>query len=157
VATNGVFKDYELFQLGEQFVAYPMSQTFWFQHRLIQRSLEELVLMIEGLDTTNRTELIEEGYCCFNIVRHNGGWYGFHQALGPTDIGALGETAIQDMKRKGTCVSGSSASDVKMEILHLAIGQLGRRVTDETDILYRALRVVFQKLGSDNVFERKEL
>jgi predicted O-methyltransferase YrrM len=152
----GIFKDYELFQLGEQFVAYPMSQPFWFQHRLMQRSLEELVLMIAGLDTGSRTELIEEGYCCFNIVRHNGGWYGFHQALGPTDITALRDAEIQDMKRNGTCVSGVSAADVKAGILGLVMAQLDQRITDETDILYRALRVVFRKMGSDNLFERKE-
>ncbi len=102
------------------------------------------------------TELVVEGYCGFNIVRHNDNWYGFDQVLGPTDIGTLGDAAIQDMKRNGTCVSGSSAADVKMEILHLAMGQLGQRVTDETNILYRALRVVFGKLGSDNEFGRKE-
>ena len=102
------------------------------------------------------TELVHEGYCGFNIVRHYDSWYGFDQALGPTDIGALGDAAIQDMKRKGTCVSGSSAADVKMEILHLAMGQLGQRLTDETNILYRALRVVFGKLGSGNMFGRKE-
>jgi hypothetical protein len=102
------------------------------------------------------TELVHEGYCGFNIVRHHDNWYGFDQALGPTDIGALGDAAIQDMKRKGTCVSGSSATDVKMEILHLAMDQLDQRVTDETNILYRALRVVFGKLGSGNVFGRKE-
>lgn len=132
----GVFKGYELFQLGEQFVAYPVSHPFWFQHRLTQRSLEELVLMIEGLDTMDRvralreagrTELIEEGYRCFNIVRHNGRWYGFHQALGPTNIATLGEPEIEDMKRQRTCVSGASAEDVKMEILRLTTGRLDSR------------------------------
>lgn len=155
----GVFKDYELFQLGERFVAYPMSQPFWFQHRLMQRSLEELVLMIESLDTTNRTELIEEGYYCFNIVRHKGRWYGFHQSLGPTDIGSLGESAIEDKKRSGTCVSGVSAGDVKMEILRLAMGQLDQRVKDlqdETNVLYRALQYVYRKMGLENLISRQE-
>lgn len=70
------------------------------------------------------TELVHEGYCGFNIVRHNGIWYGFDQALGPFDIGILAESALEGMKQKRTCVSGASAADVKMEILRLIIGRL---------------------------------
>jgi hypothetical protein len=65
------------------------------------------------------TELVHEGYCGFNIVRHNDNWYGLDQALGPTDISTLVEPTIEEMKVKGTCVSGASADDVKMEILRL--------------------------------------
>lgn len=65
------------------------------------------------------TELVHEGYCGFNIVHHNDNWYGLDQALGPTDISTLVEPAIEEMKMKGTCVSGASADDVKTEILRL--------------------------------------
>lgn len=135
----GVFKDYELFQLGEQFVAYPLSQPFWFQNRLMQESLEDLVLMIDGIDCIDRSaalrkagcpELVQEGFCGFNIVRHDACWYGFDQALGPTDIRTLGESAIEDMKGKGTCMSGASAGDVKLEILRLVTGHLDKRAKD---------------------------
>lgn len=161
----GVFKGYELFRLGERFVAYPLSQPFWFQNRLMQESLEDLVLMIDGIDCIDRSaalrkagcpELVQEGFCGFNIVRHDACWYGFDQALGPTDIRTLAESAIDDMKRKGTCVSGASAGDIKLEILRLVTGHLDRRVADEMNILYRALRDVSEKMGSENLFSRKE-
>jgi|CXWL01.1.fsa_nt_gi predicted O-methyltransferase YrrM len=128
----GLFKGYELFQLGEEFVAYPVGRPFWFQNRLVQGSLEELVLLVDSIDAIDRsiflreaagTELVVEGYCGFNIVRHNGGWYGFNQALGATDIGGLGESALEDMKRNGSCVTGESAADVKAEILRLVMRQ----------------------------------
>jgi hypothetical protein len=128
----GVFKGYELFQWGERFVAYPIGQPFWFQNRLVQESLEDLVLVIDGIDGIDRSaalrkgscpELVQEGFCGFNIVRQDARWYGFDQALGPTDIRTLVESAIEDMKRKGVCVSGASAGDVKMEILRLAVGR----------------------------------
>lgn len=73
------------------------------------------------------TELVQEGYCGFNIVRHYDNWYGFDQVLGPINIGTLVESAIEDMKRKRTCVSGASAGDVKMEILRLIMGGLDKR------------------------------
>ncbi len=106
------------------------------------------------------TELVHEGYCGFNIVCHNGNWYGFDQAAGPIDIGALVESAIEDMKREGACVLGASADDVKMEILRLAMGQLDKRAKDlqkEAHNLERAFRAVFQKIGFSDLFNRKEL
>lgn len=132
----GAFKGYELFQWGERCVAYPIGQPFWFQNRLVQESLEDLVLMIDGIEGVDRSatlrkascpELVQEGFCGFNIVRHDARWYGFDQALGPTDIRTLVESAIEDMKRKGICVSGASAGDVKMEILRLLLGRPGKR------------------------------
>ena len=74
------------------------------------------------------TELVYEGYSGFNIVHHNGNWYAFSQALGSIDVGNLVESAIEDMKRNGTCVSGASFGDVKMEILRFVMGQLDKRV-----------------------------
>ena len=156
----GVFKGYELFRLGDRFVAYPVGQPFWFQNRLMQRSLEDLVLMIDAIDCMDRNttlrkadcpELVLEGYCGFNIVRHNDRWYGFDQALGPMDIRTLIEPAIEDMKRKGICMSGSSVDDIKTEILRFVMGQLDKRTKDlqkEVHNLDRAFHEVFQKTGS---------
>jgi hypothetical protein len=106
------------------------------------------------------TELVHEGYCGFNIVRHNGNWYGFDQALGPIDIGTLVESAIEDMKRKRTCVSGASAGDVKMEILRLITGGLDERakvLQQEVYNLDRAFRWVSQKTGFAGLFHKEEL
>lgn len=156
----GVFKGYELFRLGERFVAYPVHQPFWYQNRLVQESLEDLVLMIDGIDCIDRSrtswktgdpELIQVGYCGFNIVRLDDCWYGFDQALGPTDIRTLTELAIEDMKRNGTCVSGAGSGDVKVEIIRLVMERLDRRTEDlrkATDSLDRTFRDVFQKTAS---------
>jgi hypothetical protein len=106
------------------------------------------------------TELVHEGYCGFNIVRHNGNWYGFDQALGPIDIGTLAESAIEDMKRKRACVSGASAGDVKMEILRLITGGLDKRakaLQQEVYNLDRAFRWVSQKIGFAGLFHKEEL
>ncbi len=67
------------------------------------------------------TELVVEGYLGFNVVRHGGCWYGFDQATGPLNIDSLGESAVEQMKKIGTCVSGVSSADVKTEILRLVI------------------------------------
>lgn len=155
----GVFMGYELFQLGERFVAYPVSQPLWFQNRLVQGSLEDLVLMIDAIEYVDRSKisretscprLIVEGYCGFNIVQYNGGWYGFDQALGPTDVRTLVESDLEDMKRKGSCVSGVSISDIKVEILCAVIEQQDRRLKalqKEVCGLNQAFREVSSKAG----------
>lgn len=160
----GVFKGYELFQLGERFVAYPVSHPRWFQNRLTQESLEDLVLMIDGIDCIDRsavmgrTELVEEGYCGFNVVRHDAFWYGFDQSLGDITIRDLSKAAIDDMIRNRTCVSGDGARDVKMEILRIVMGQLSKQANDlqqTTHNLDHAFREMFQKIGSWGLFNRK--
>ncbi len=69
------------------------------------------------------TELVVEGYCEFNILRHNGMWWGFDQAVGPMDISCLSEATIETMKLNGSCVTGESLADVKTEILAIVIRQ----------------------------------
>jgi hypothetical protein len=80
------------------------------------------------------TELVVEGYCGFNVVRHGGEWYGFDQATGPTDIDGIGEAGINDLKTRGVCVTGESAAEVKMEILRLVMQIRERR---ESELLAR--------------------
>lgn len=163
----GVFKGHELFQLGERFVAYPVSQPLWFQNRLVQRSLEDLVLMIDAIDCIDRRrasretgcpKLIVEGYCGFNIVQYNNGWYGFDQALGPTDIRTLVESEIEVMKCKGSCVSGISIDDVKMEVLRIVMEQQDRKLSvfqTEVGDLSQAFREVSSKADFDSSLHRK--
>lgn len=68
-------------------------------------------------------ELVVEGYCGFNIVRYNGGWYGFNQSSGDIDIRSLSESALKVMKRSRHCVTGESAADVKAEILRICLNR----------------------------------
>ncbi|BFU90067.1 MAG: hypothetical protein NTAFB01_12540 [Nitrospira sp.] len=68
-------------------------------------------------------ELVVEGYCGFNIVRYNGGWYGFNQSSGDIDIRSLSESALKVMKRSRHCVTGESAMDVKAEILRICMNR----------------------------------
>lgn len=106
------------------------------------------------------TELVCEGYCGFNIVRHNRDWYGFDQALGPTDVGSLVEPAIEDLKWKGSCVSGISIEDVKIEILRIVMEQQQGKIKalqKEADGLSRAVREAFRKTGFGWLFDKNEL
>lgn len=105
------------------------------------------------------TELVCEGYCGFNIVRHNSCWYGFDQALGPTDVGSLVEPAIEALKWKGSCVSGISMEDVKMEILRVVMEQQDRKLKDlqkEAYDLNRTFCEVLQKAGFGWLLNKKE-
>ncbi len=86
--------------------------------------------LLEALSITESepaTELVVEGYCGFNILRHNGTWCGFAQALGALDISSLSEAAIEGMKSRGSYVIGENLADIKTEILAIIIRQTERR------------------------------
>ena len=72
------------------------------------------------------TVLSLEGFLGFNIVQHNGGWYGIAQAVGPLDISSLDAPSFESMQSEGQCVTGANIADVKAEILRQAVQeQLG--------------------------------
>ncbi len=141
----GIFSGYEIFQVGDGFVAYPIDDTRWFQNHIVESSLEGLVLLLDSIQRQPpivseaiSTELVVEGFCGYNILRHNGTWWGFDQAMGPLDISSLGESAIEDMKLNGSCVSGEDIADVKAEILAIVIlktDQRNRALQDELNSL----------------------
>jgi hypothetical protein len=98
------------------------------------RDAEDAVIIGQAETTGGRApgvtqpELVVEGYCGFNIVCYKGGWYGFDQAAGSIDIGALGDSILEAMKRNGSCVTGETIADVKAEILRLVM-----RKTEQQD------------------------
>lgn len=71
----------------------------------------------DGVD--GGTELVVEGYFGFNVVRHEGQWFGFDQATGPIDIGSLDDIALEQMRENRVCVTGNSCADIKAEILRI--------------------------------------
>ena len=67
-----------------------------------------------------------QGFNGFNVVLHNGSWYGFAQATGPLDVAGVDALTIKSMKSIGQCVTGESIADVKAEVLRLTVQeQLG--------------------------------
>lgn len=50
----GVLKGYECFQLGDGFVAYPINKTHWFQNRVVESSIEELVLLLDAIERIDK-------------------------------------------------------------------------------------------------------
>ena len=86
----GVFKGYECFQLGDGFVAYPIDDIHWFQNRIEERSIEELVLLldvIEQIDENKQsTPRIIESRHGFNIVSYRGKSWVLDQSVGKVDF-----------------------------------------------------------------------
>lgn len=84
----GVFEGYEIYELGDQFVAYPVGSPFWFQNRIVHASLEELILLlyrIRSIDESAVPEIIEakDG---FNIIRYRGKGWVVAQSAGPVQF-----------------------------------------------------------------------
>jgi len=84
----GVFNGYECFQLGEGFVAYPIDDIYWFQNRIVESSIEELVLLldaIERMDKESAPRIIESRHG-FNIVIYRGKSWVLDQSAGKVDF-----------------------------------------------------------------------
>lgn len=84
----GVFKGYECFQLGDGFVAYPIDDTHWFQNRIVESSIGELVLLldaIERIDKQSAPRIIESRHG-FNIVSYRGKGWVLDQSVGKVDF-----------------------------------------------------------------------
>jgi predicted O-methyltransferase YrrM len=84
----GQFNGYEIFQLGDGFVAYPMASPHWFQNRIACYSMEELVLLldaIEHIDQAHGPRLVEsrDG---FNVVSFKGKNWVVDQSVGNIDF-----------------------------------------------------------------------
>lgn len=101
---------------------------------IVGHSVEEVMRSIVHLESCVGTELIVEGHCGFNIVRHNAQWCGIAQAVGAIDLNSLDEAVLDDLKTNGSFVTGESLTDVKVEILRLVMqrsaGQSGVKIED---------------------------
>ena len=86
----GVFNGYECFQLGEGFVAYPIDDIHWFQNRIEESSIEELVLLLDTIERMDKpkqsTPRIIESRHGFNIVSYRGKSWVLDQSVGKVDF-----------------------------------------------------------------------
>jgi predicted O-methyltransferase YrrM len=73
----GNFGGYQLYQLGSEFIAYPVDHPHWVQSRLVEGALDELVLLLDAIDSVNKhapPRIIESRHG-FNVVSWRGkGW-----------------------------------------------------------------------------------
>lgn len=84
----GLFKGYEIYGLGDQFVAYPVGSPLWFQNRIVNASLEELILLLDGISATDESfapEIVGSKYG-FNIIRYRGKGWVVAQSAGPVQF-----------------------------------------------------------------------
>ncbi len=85
----GLFNGYEIFQLADGFVAYPMASPYWFQNRIVGSSIEELVLLLDTIKHINNkvsVPRIVESRHGFNIVSYKGKNWVVAQSAGPVDF-----------------------------------------------------------------------
>lgn len=138
----GVVYGYEVFQLGDGFVAYPMDGPYWFQNRIAGGCLEEIVVLLEAIDHMEQTRAprLIESRGGFNIVRYRGKCWVVNQSAGKVDFhdaeqvdsllasGQLFETdTVSEAKASIACMQ-----DLRMagEPLEGADGRSNRRLTD---------------------------
>ena len=109
----GAFKGYECFQLGDGFVAYPIDDIHWFQNRIVESSIEELVLLldaIERIDKQNPPRIIESRHG-FNIVSYRGKSWVLDQSVGNVDF--RDEEQLRGLAASGHLLEVGSVGEAK--------------------------------------------
>lgn len=84
----GAFNGYGVFQIGEDFVAYPTASPYWFQNRIVGSSIEEVVMIldaIECIDEVGAPRIAESRNGC-NIVKYKGKSWVVGQSVGNVDF-----------------------------------------------------------------------
>jgi hypothetical protein len=84
----GVFNGYEVFQLGQGFVAYPTASPYWFQNQIVGSSIEEVLVMLDAIERIDKVGApwIVESRDGFNIVSYRGKNWIADQAAGAIDF-----------------------------------------------------------------------
>lgn len=83
---HGLFYGYELFRLGDGFVAYPMTSPHWFQNRIVCSSIEELALLLDAIERIDTVPRIIESRNGFNIVSYKRKGWVIDQSVGSVDF-----------------------------------------------------------------------
>lgn len=122
----GIYKGYTLFQLGEAYVAYPISGPDWFQRRLTESSLEDLVLLIDSIEEINqgRTSQIIEIRHGFNILAARGKVWVIAQNAGEIDL--ADEEKVQRLLAANDLFQGQTIDDARAWVDEFSAGDLRR-------------------------------
>ena len=100
---------YFLVRQGERIASSAEAQTFARKHEgfmTITDAVSAITnLTVSDYNLTNspkstETTLVVEGFLGFNVVQHQGCWYGFDQAAGTLDIASLDTLVIEAMRKK---------------------------------------------------------
>jgi len=80
---------------------------------MLANSADEVRRMIDAVAPLLPPRLIEEGYKAFNLLQHNGRFYGVAQLLGPMELRELDDTTKAEYRRNGTLFIAESLEEVK--------------------------------------------
>jgi predicted O-methyltransferase YrrM len=149
--------EYEVFQLGGKFTAYPIADPYWLQHRVVETSLEDLVLLLDTIGQI-RTQIgprivdVKHG---FNIIVDKGSVWAVEQSAGEVDLNSAEQR--KHLAAEGHLIEAASigaardAVDRKviereLSSIHVQHGDLLRRVGELEQSWWRR---VFRSLNDE--------
>jgi hypothetical protein len=112
----GVFNGYEIFQLGEEFMAYPMSSPYWFQDRIVGSSIEEVVVVLDAIGRIDEVGAprIVESRSGFNILSYKGKSWVVDQSVGNVDF--RDEEQLKQLVACGRILKAETTGDARAVI-----------------------------------------
>jgi predicted O-methyltransferase YrrM len=112
----GVFNGYEIFQLGEEFVAYPMSSPYWFQNRIVGSSIEEVVVVLDAIERIDEVGAprIVESRSGFNILSYKGKSWVVNQSVGNVDF--RDQEQLRSLAASGRILEAENMDEAKATV-----------------------------------------
>jgi hypothetical protein len=134
----GTFNGYDFFQLRDVFVAYPIDDSCWFQNRLVESSLEGLVLLLDAIgriDKEGPARLIESRNG-FNIVSFGGKGWVVDQAVGKVDF--RDEEQLRSLVASGQLIETPTLGHAKATLESKVVcGDLARMESRQLSLMQR--------------------
>ena len=97
-------------------MAYPIANTHWFQNRIVESSIEELVLLldaIERIDKQSAPRIIESRHG-FNIVSYRGKSWVLDQSVGKVDF--CDEEQVRRLAASGQLLEAGTMGEAKAAV-----------------------------------------
>lgn len=145
----GVFNGYECFQLGDGFVAYPIDDTHWFQNRIVESSIEELVLLLDAIqriDKQSAPRIIESRHG-FNIVSYSGKSWVLDQSVGEVDF--RDEEQLRRLAASGQLLEAGTMGEAKAVVDNKFMEDLVARMESDQASLAQRLALITPEPGSE--------
>lgn len=138
----GVFKGHECFQLGDGFVAYPIDDTHWFQHRIVESSIEELVLLLDTIERIDKQSVprIIESRRGFNIVSYRGKSWVLDQSAGKIDF--CDEEQLQRLAASGHLLEVETMGEARAAVDNKFLEHLMARIESDQASLAQRLFLI---------------
>lgn len=159
----GIHNGYEVFQLGEGFVAYPTASPYWFQDRIVGSSLEEVVVVLDAIERIDEVGApkIAESRNGFNILSYKRKSWVVDQLVGNIDF--RDQEQLRHFSAAGRILEVQSIEEARATIDRMHMNKFSApRIVESRDgfniVHYKGKNwIIDQSVGNVDFYDQEQL